>query len=592
MEDRLRIFQKVIRAALFLLVLQCLYLQVIRFPHYRRLSERNCIRIVEFGIPRGEITDRNGRTLAIDRTCFNLVFSPYDLKNPRRVAELLTRLIGADLQLLLEEFSSRKGNPFDRFVLKRNLTQEEISKIEEYAFQLPGVFVQAGIDRTYPLGTGSCHLLGYLGEVSQEQIDSMKEERFKPGDRIGQYGLEKLYDVLLRGKAGGYQVEVDALGHQRRVLGKTEMTPGNSLILTIDQSIQEAAAQELEGKAGSVVAMDPRSGEILALVSSPGFDSYNIAKALRAPRQPFLNRVVAGQYPPGSIFKIVTETAGLELGLIGEHDRVECSGEMTLRDRVFHCWKEGGHGWVDVNLALPYSCNIFFGTLGMNVGARNLLDYAKLFDLGKKTGIDIPGEKPGHLPSVEESGGSLNLAIGQGALLTTPLQMCQLIAVVANGGNIWKPFVVKKILDPNGKIVKEFSQELKKTVFISEETLAILRKGLKNVVIFGTGASSRISEAVVAGKTGTAQTAHRDFQSATYGGFACYADAERPTIALVVFLDNAGSGQAARIAGRILRKVFNPESAEATSSETTVEFDDLPDEPVLVAPVVEERGAI
>ena len=571
MEQRLKFFQQVTRFALGILILQCFNLQIVHYRYYRDLVNRNCIRTIELGTPRGQILDRNGRVLAFDRPCYNLVFVPYDLKDSERVARLLSRLLGFDEADLLSQFSKKYGDPYERKILKRNLNEEEISKISEYAYQLPGVFVQAGIDRQYTLGIDTSHVLGYVGEISQEQLDRMRDGSFKAGDFIGQYGLEKQYDDFLRGKSGGYQVEVDALGHQRKILRSTDMIPGNSLVLTIDQSIQEACSAELGDQDGAVIAMNPKNGEVLALVSKPGFDSDDLPRYLRSPykeRKPFLNRAIAGQYPPGSIFKIITEIAGLESGEITEHDRIECTGTVEIGDRIFHCWKEDGHGWVDIDEALPYSCNIFFGTLGTKVGVKQLLDYATLFELGKPTGVDLPGEKSGNIPGPDESGGAVNVAIGQGAVNVTPIQLCCLLSTIANGGNVWTPFIVQKIVDPRGQVIKSFSPVLRKTVFISDDTLTILRKGLENVVAFGTGAGARVQGIAVAGKTGTAQTAQSELGLPTHGAFACYAPADRPTIALVVFLDRASSAQAARIAGAILSRVLLPQQSETTGVET------------------------
>lgn len=576
MEQRIKGFSVIIKIALGILFIQCIYLQILRFPYYRRLSEQNCIRTIDLGIPRGKIFDRNGRILAEDRTCFNLVFVPYDMKDPDQVTSVLSKILDFDRRELFEQLEKKSTNPFERKILKRGLSQSEIAAISEYAFKLSGVFVQAGLDRQYTLGNGTSHLLGYTGEVNQDELELLKDEGVKSGHFIGKYGIEKQYDKLLRGKSGGYQIEIDAHGHQRKILREIAMIPGNNLILTIDQSIQEICVKELGDRLGGIVVMDPRNGEILALVSKPSFDPLNVAMFLKAPysnKNPFLNRTIAGQYAPGSIFKIITEIAALETDEIGEHDRIECAGSMEIGDRLFHCWKEEGHGWVDINQALPFSCNIFFGTVGMKLGVDKILEYAKLFDFGKPTGIDLPGEKKGNLPSPEESGGAINIAIGQGAISTTPIQLCAMISTVANNGNLWKPFIVKKITTPDGKVIKEFQPVLKRTIFISNETLTILKRGLRNVVKFGTGAAANIPGIEIAGKTGTAQVGHRDLGLPTRGAFACYAPIDSPNIAIVVFLDEASSSQAARIAGNIIRKIYTSEDTreETAISETGVQ---------------------
>ncbi len=567
MEDRLKTFSIIVKVLMIILAIQCVNLQVIHYPYYRRLSEQNCIRTIDLGIPRGKIFDRNGRILAQDKTCFHLVFVPYDLKDPAEVASILSKILGLDYDELIKKLSVKSMNPFDRRILKRNLSQAEIAAVSEYGFKLSGVFVQAGLERTYTLGQDAAHLIGYTGEVNQDELELLRNEGVKPGHLIGKSGVEKQMDSILRGRSGGYQVEVDARGHQRRILREIAMVPGNDIILTIDQTVQEICAEILGNRSGCVVVMDPRNGEILGMVSKPSFNPLNVAKYVGldyAEKKPFLNRVIAGQYAPGSIFKIITEIAALESGEIGEHDRIECTGSMEIGDRVFHCWKEEGHGWVDINQALPFSCNIFFGTIGMRLGVNRILEFAKLFDLGKPTGIDLGGEKSGNLPSPETSGGPLNLAIGQGAITCTPLQLCTLISAIANGGNLWKPFVIKRVISPDGKTVKESQPVLKKTVFISDETLGILRRGLRNVVRFGTGAGANVAGIEIAGKTGTAQIAHRELGLPTRGAFACYAPADHPSIAMVVLLEEGSSSQSARIAGQIIKKIF-------TSEETRVE---------------------
>ena len=567
MEGEKRLFINLTKVFFAVIILRCFYLQIIRYPYYRNLSYRNCIRTIDTGIPRGIIYDRNMRPLAQDAPALHLVFVPYDLENPDKEAEILSEIISMDRQEILRKFKKRYANPFDRVYIKRQLTKEEVSLIEENMPSLPGVFVQEGLIRNYILGRDTCHLLGYTGEISEEQLKLLKEKGYKPGDFIGQDGVEKIYDDYLRGIPGGIQVEVDALGHQRKVMGKKDSSPGNNIVLTVDQTIQEIVSEELGDRRGCIAVMDPRNGQILAMVSRPGFDANNIKEYLDREGHPFLNRAIKGMYSPGSVFKIITEITALETGAIEEYDRVECTGEIQVADRVFHCWKEEGHGWVDINLALPYSCNIFFGTIGMKVGVSKMLEFASMFGLGSPTGIDLPGEKQGYLPDKREID-PLNLSIGQGPILTTPLQLLSLISTVANGGNIWKPYIVKEIISPDGQKIKEFSPELKKFVYVSEETIDILKRGLKNVVMFGTASRARIDKIEIAGKTGTVQRAAEELGLGTHGFFVCYAPADSPKIAMVVFLDSASSSEAAGIAGKALKRILIPELNDSTGTET------------------------
>jgi len=574
--DRENLLKNFLIFFISLILLRCFYLQIIRYKYYYQLSMNNCIRTIETGIPRGIIYDRNGRVLAKDVPSKNLVFVPYDIKDVEKVSGVLSNILNLDRDYIIKKMTKKYVNPFDRVILKRNLTDKEVSLIEENLYNLPGVFVQEGIKRLYTFGEKTSHLLGYLGEISQAQLEKLKDKGYEMGDVIGQDGVEKYYDEYLRGTPGGIQVEVDALGHQRRVFGRIEGQPGADIILTIDATIQEIAYEELGDRNGCVCVMDPRNGEVFALVNNPSFDPDNLLYYLnerKHPEKPFLNRVIKGQYPPGSIFKIITEIAALETGTIKEFDRVECTGVMEVNDRVFHCWKEEGHGWVDINLALPFSCNIFFGTIGMKLGVSKIIEYAKKFELGKPTGIDLPGEASGYIPSPKETD-PLNLSIGQGPITTTPIQLLSLISTVANGGNIWQPFLVKKIITSKGEILKEFIPTVKKTVYIDSETLDILRKGLRNVVVFGTGARANVEGLEIAGKTGTAQRAATEVGLPTHGAFVCYAPFDSPKIAVVVFLDYGSSPQAAEIAGKILKRIFLPEKVEEKNETETTIFEE------------------
>jgi penicillin-binding protein 2 len=558
MEREKTILINLTKIAFAIIILRVFYLQVVRYSYYRELANKNCIRIIKTGTPRGNIYDRNRRLIVKDSPSLDLVFVPYDVEYPEEEAEILAEIISVDRSAILRRFKNKYGNPFDRVYLKRKISKEEVSLIEEKAMELPGVFIQEGLAREHLFGEKNCHVVGYTGEITEQQLRSYIEKGYHPGDSIGQDGLEKVYDEYLRGVSGGLQVEVDALGHQRKILGRRESKSGNNLILTIDQVVQEIAYDELGKRRGCVVAMDPRNGQILALVSKPGFAPEALQEYFGKSGYPFLNRVIQGTYSPGSVFKIVTEIAALETRAIEEYDRIECTGSIEVADRVFHCWKEEGHGWVDINLGLPYSCNIFFGIVGLKVGVSKMLEFASLFNLGQATGIDLPGEKGGYLPGRYEID-PLNLSIGQGPILTTPIQLLSLISTVANGGNIWKPYLVKEIISPDGNQVKEFVPVIKQAVYVSSETIDILKRGLKNVVLFGTGGQARVPGIEIAGKTGTVQRAHRDMELGTHGLFVCYAPADEPQISLVVFLDNASSSEAAFIAGRILKKILIPE---------------------------------
>ncbi len=554
---RLKIIYRYIAFSFLPLFLSLFYLQVIRGFYYEQLSEKNSIRTIRLGVPRGNIYDRNGLILASDRPSFNIIFVPYDLRKPKEISESLSPLLKIPANEIYRKLTKSYPNPFEPQILSRDISREAIAIVEESSSDLPGVRIQVSIGRSYPLGKKAVHLIGYLGEVNKRELKVLSASGIKSGDLIGKSGIEKGFDDVLRGKAGGLQIEVDARGHQVRELGKKEGTPGNNIILTIDKNIQEAASDTLGAYSGSVVVLDPRDGEVLALISNPSFDPNNILPYLKREDRPLFNRAVSGAYPPGSIFKIITEISALEKGVITRYDLFECKGEMNFGDRVFHCWNEEGHGWLNIDEALPQSCNLFFGQTGILVGARDLLFWARKFGLGNPTGIDIPGEKCGLIPLSEYSGGALNLSIGQGSLLVTPIQLANLIATVANGGNIWQPELIKEITSSEGRVLQYFTPRLRSSVFVSPETMGVLREGLRNVVVRGTGRNANIPEVPVCGKTGTAQTAHLEMELPTHGAFVAYAPEENPTVAICVFLDEASSSEAAFLAGRILKKIFS-----------------------------------
>ncbi|MCX5641777.1 MAG: penicillin-binding protein 2 [Candidatus Omnitrophica bacterium] len=570
--DRFDILRRFIFIALLPLVGGLIYLQIFEHSHFRQLSEGNSIRTIYLDIPRGKILDRNGVVLADDTLGFNLTYVPFDLKNPTECADILAPVLNMSRSEIQKKFTEKAGNPFEPRVIFRSLSQEQLHFVEENSVWLTGIYIQAGLIRNYPFGKDTATILGYLGEVSKEELPTLKKEGLRSGDLVGRSGIEKMFDSLLRGERGGTQVEVDARGHQLRVLGQKESRPGNTVVLTIDSRLQHLASDKLGDRPGSVVVLAPNTGEVLALTSKPTFDPDNIALSLSRSDKPFLNRALAGFYAPGSVFKIITSIAALESGSITPEDEYECLGSLTLGDREFHCWKEDGHGQISFKNALAQSCNIYFGQAGMKTGEANLLAYALRAGLGVVTGIDLPGEKAGSIPRPGDSGGALNLSIGQGALLLTPIQMANLIATVANGGNIYRPEIVRELRDRDGKKIEEFLPAIRGYFFVSETTLNTLKEALLAVVNSGTGRAAQVPGISLAGKTGTAQTAQRDLELATRGSFVCYAPTDNPQIAMAVVLDSGASSEAAAITSQILTEYFFPPQAAAVSDtgETTV----------------------
>ena len=570
--DRFDVLRRFIFIALLPLVGGLVYLQVFEHSHFRQLSEGNSIRTIYLDIPRGKILDRNGIVLAEDKLGFNLTYIPFDLKNPAECADILAPILNINRSEIQKKITEKIANPFEPRIIFRSLSQEQLHFVEENSIWLTGIYIQAGLIRNYPFGKDTTAILGYLGEVNREELPTLKKEGLRSGDLVGRNGIEKMFDSLLRGERGGTQVEVDAHGHQLRVLGQKESRPGHTVVLTIDSRLQRIASGKLGDRAGSIVVLSPNTGEVLTLTSKPTFDPDNPAPSLSRSDKPFLNRALAGFYAPGSVFKIITSIAALESGSIIPEDEYECLGSLTLGEREFHCWKEDGHGWVSFENALAQSCNIYFGEIGMKTGEANLLAYARRAGLGVVTGIDLPGEKAGFIPRPGESGGALNLSIGQGALLLTPIQMANLIATVANGGNIFRPEIIRELRNRDGNKIEEFGPAIRSYFFVSETTLNTLKEGLLAVVNSGTGGAAQVPGISIAGKTGTAQTAQRELELTTRGSFICYAPADSPQVAMAVVLDSGASSEAAAITSQILREYFFPpqEAAVSDTQETTV----------------------
>jgi penicillin-binding protein 2 len=441
---------------------------------------------------------------------------------------------------------------------------------------LPGVIVEVEPQRVYPTNRFAAHLLGYVREVNDEQL---RQGRYRRGDMVGQTGLERLLDDHLRGRDGGESFEVDALGQQLGIIQRTEPTPGAEVITTVDRRLQEAAERAMDGHAGAVVVMDPRNGDVLAMVSTPAFDidrfTGTIDRAawlavVKDPAHPLLNRAIQSQYAPGSLFKIIVTAAGLQEGTLTPMDRAHCSGQFHIGGVTFKDWKEGGHGSVDLLRAMNQSCNVYFYQYGLKIGAATMARYARAFGLGSPTGTAFSGEKPGLIPQPRNprgrrsagwhAGETVNMSIGQGALLVTPIQIARTMAAVANGGVLWRPRVVQRVMR-GSEVVWSDGGGVAGHVELSPMVWAFLRQSLWSVVNqWGTGAAARIPGLDVAGKTGTAQTiAHsRADKGEDHAWFASFAPARDPQVVVVVLVERGGKGGqvAAPIARRILNAIF------------------------------------
>jgi penicillin-binding protein 2 len=572
-----------VMGAFLVIVGQLWYLQVLEGGHFLDASDKNRIRIRPVAAPRGILFDKNGVPLVDNRPAFTLSLIPRELPREDQSRDAVLGRVASLLQIPyaeLEESITRV--PSDSFLpvrVRRGLTLEDMAKIEEWKLELPGVIVEVEPQRTYPNSRFAAHLLGYVREASDEQL---KGGRYRRGDMVGQSGLERLLDEFLRGRDGGERIEVDALGRPVRVVQHTDPHPGSQVITTIDRRVQEAAEQAMEGKAGAVVVMDPRSGDIRALVSTPAFEIDRFTatidraawlRVVQDPDHPLLNRAIQSQYAPGSIFKIVVTAAGLQEATIAPMDRVYCNGEFHLGAWTFKDWKEGGHGSVDLQKALAQSCNIFYYQAGLKIGGAAITKYARAFGFGTATGVELGGEKLGLIPQPKgrrkswQGGDIVNMSIGQGQVLVTPMQVARFMAAVANGGVLWKPRLVERIERPDRGVLYSDPGQVAGHVELSPAVWAFLRQALWAVVNDGTGVGAKIPGIDIAGKTGTAQMiAHSKAEKGQdHAWFAAFAPVRDPEVVVVVLVERGGKGGqvAAPIARRILNAIFFEKVAAA-----------------------------
>jgi penicillin-binding protein 2 len=570
-----------VTVALVVIVCQLWYLQVLEGGRFQEASEKNRIRVRPIAAPRGILFDRNGLPLVDNRPTFTLSLIPRELDRDAGARDATLGRLAALMQIPFAELQDAVARVSPDSILpvrvRRGLSMNDVAKVEEWKLELPGVIVEVEPQRAYPTSRFAAHLLGYVREVSDEQL---RQGRYRRGDMVGQTGLERLLDEYLRGKDGGERIEVDAMGRQIRLIQSTEPNPGAQVVTTVDRRLQEAAERAMEGKAGAVVVMDPRNGDILAMVSTPAFEIDRFTgtidrnawlRVVQDPNHPLLNRTIQSQYPPGSIFKMVVAAAGLQEGTLAPTDRVHCTGEFHLGAWTFHDWKKEGHGSVDLMKGIRDSCDVYFYTAGLKVGAPAIAKWAIAFGFAAPTGIDFGGEKPGLIPQPRMSrrgraapwhaGETVNMAIGQGAVLVTPMQVARFMAAFANGGVLWKPRLVQRIERPDKGVVWGDVGGVTGHVELSPMVWAFLRQALWAVVNDGgTGAAARIPGLDVAGKTGTAQTVanSKSEKGQDHAWFAAFAPVKDPEVVVVVLVERGGHGgaTAAPIAREILKAKF------------------------------------
>jgi len=561
------------------------HLQIVQGEDFRQQSERNRIRSVRLQPPRGKILDRTGRLLAGVKPCFNVCLVKEDVRDMEALLAKLSPLLGeTEAEIRTRLGSEQKGPKYVPIVIKRGAEWETLSRIESRLFSLPGVFIEVTPIREYPYGSIAPHLLGYLGEISRKDIEEKRYKGARSGDLVGKYGIEERFENDLAGVKGQRRLEVDAEGRLVRVIDEKPPIPGKDLYLSIDLELQQASEEAMKEYVGALVALDPQTGRILALVSSPAFDPDAFAtgidnkewEALNDPvSRPLQNKALQGRYAPASTLKIVVAAAALQEGIVTRNTSFECASRFRLGKSSFRCWNWRGHGQTNLYKALVESCDIYFYQVGLKLKNEKIVKYANAFGLGSKTGIDLPNESPGFIATPDwklkkynepwQEGETLITAIGQGFTLVTPLQMACLTSAVANGGTLYSPVYLEKLTGPDGHIFASFESDPKGKLPISESNLRIIKRALVGAVNDekATGNKCKLPDVLVAGKTGTAQVIGQakrrqdkklDWKYRDHAWFVAYAPADKPELAVAVLCEHAGHGGS--VAAPIARKVF------------------------------------
>lgn len=547
---RIKIFRIIIVGLFFLIAINLFYVQVIRGRYFYNLSTNNRIRVVPLEGERGRIYDRNGILLADNRLSFNVLVIPQEIQKSGEVFAFLSKILGIEGERLEKIYRQRMFSPFSPVVVAENIPQDQAIIIEENKFRIPGLLIQEGFRRFYPNPTETAHVLGYVGKISVEKMEELQEYGYSSLSMIGYSGIEEFYDRNLKGQEGGIQIEVNSRGQQVRQLGLKEAVKGEDLVLTVDQRIQKIATELLTGHQGSIIVMDIENGEILGLTSAPTYDPNVFVQNLQQetgelfsdPASPLLNRAIGGQYPPGSVFKIPVGICALDSGKINRHTTFHCPGSYKLGDREFRCTHV--HGSQDLIQAIGHSCNVYFFHVGLMAGPELIERYAKNLGLGSETGIDLPYEAKGFVPGREKKkvkkfswykGDTLNLAIGQGDLLATPLQLVRMMATVAHDGYAVRPHVVMTVGS-----VKWNENSRSSRLPLEPTTLKAIHDGMESTVVMSTGTAHLldIPGIKVAGKTGTAQSSGVTEHHAWFVG---YGISDHAKIAFCVFLEHGGS---------------------------------------------------
>ncbi len=610
--SRARWIAFIVLCCFFILGLRLFYLQVYKGDVFYRYSVNNKIRKEVLPSPRGMIFSRNSKLLVNNVPRFDAIMIPQFVKDRKKLITKMSAILGMSEKEIHKVLKRNGGQARYRpITIKKNISPREVAIMETEAEKIPGMRVSTFISRDYLDSEVGAHTLGYISEISQAQLPKYRRRdkfNYKLGDFIGQSGIEEFFDNILRGIDGQEILEVDARGRMRRVLEDNNLykdiknlpvLPGNNLRLTLDRDLQLAAFKALEGKVGSAVAMDVKTGDVLAMVSRPSFDPSKFSTQLttnywnsiiKNENRPLRDRSIQEHYAPGSTFKAITAIAALEEKIIDEKTTYDCAGKLKLGRRTFHCWKKSGHGKTDVVKALKESCDVFFYQIAKKLSIDKLADYARAFGVGSRTGIDLKRETTGLMPDSDwkekrfgrpwQGGETLGCVIGQSYVLMTPVQLAVTYAAIANEGKILKPNLIKEVFSVFGEINQKSSPKIKSEMNISKETFRIVKEGLFSVVNEkgGTAYWYRPKNSTMSGKTGTSQVKSfsaediykkcedREYKSRHHAIFSAYAPSENPEIAISVVVEHGchGSSAAAPVAKAIVDEYYKQKTLVST----------------------------
>ena len=597
--------------ALLALLARLAYVQLVQGSYFSRLSDLNQLRTVPVTAPRGVLFDRRGVVIARNRPSFVVQMVPMQVRDPHAEIEALSHMLGIPADALWRRLLRQNGVryadfdalasaiPLGPINIADDLTPGQVGTFSERSERFPGMSVELVPVREYPHRTLGSHFLGYVGQITEDEYAARKVHGYGANDIVGKEGLEFTYDSWLRGRSGGRRIKVNSAGEAVANMGDFAAVPGNDLMLSIDWHLQKDAEAAMAAQirevakrighriGGSAIVEDVNSGAILALVSQPNIDPNDFAAGisekryaayLNDPLRSLFNRAIAGAYPTGSTFKMITSSAALASGLLDANSTKYCGGVFDLNGYIFNDDRAGGHGTLTVTQAITESCDVFFYQVGHELGIDRIDKYAGAYGIGRRTDIDLPGETSGILPSPAwkqrvykdqwYAGDTISVAIGQGYLEASPIQMLRVVSAVANGGTLYKPQIVDQIRDPHGRVLKTFDPVAQGRVPVSESDLALVRRGMLGVIEsdYGTAHNVYIPGFHYAGKTGTAENVPTvdNPSGRNHAWFVCFAPYDVPKIAVVVFMDQSGgfgAVNAAPVAQAIVKSYFHIRTA-------------------------------